>query len=175
MACADARAVALAAMPERRRKLNTVERQLERFAASRVGGWYFVNVANRIDRWLVPATNGRLSTGIGQQVLVIEVVGAKSGLKRRVPLVYVTVGADLVLVASNAGSQRHPAWYHNLRNNPHATVFAKDRSGSYRARFAEGEEYDRLWDVAADYYTGYDVYKQRAGERRIPLVVLSQD
>jgi len=161
-------------MAERRRQLNALERRLERFAASPAGGWYFVNVANKIDRRLIPATNGRLSTAFGQQALVIEVVGAKSGVKRRVPLVYVTDGDDIVLVASNAGSRKHPAWYHNLRANPEAQVFAKGRSGRYRASFPDGAEYDRLWDEAVDYYAGYDVYKQRAGERRIPLVVLTR-
>src|SRR5215213_11968296 len=102
-------------MSGRRRQLNALERRLERFAASKVGGWYFVNVANRIDRRLVPATNGGMSTAIGQQVLVIEVLGAKSGVTRRVPLVYVTDGPNIVLIASNAGSRKHPAWYHNLR------------------------------------------------------------
>jgi deazaflavin-dependent oxidoreductase (nitroreductase family) len=159
---------------ERRRRLNAFERRLEQFAASRAGGWYFVKVANKIDKRLIPATDGRLSTAVGQQALVIEVVGAKSGVKRRVPLVYVTDGEDIVLIASNAGSKRHPAWYHNLRANPEAQVFAKGRSGRYRASFPEGAEYDRLWDEAVDYYAGYDVYKQRAGERRIPLVVLKR-
>lgn len=160
-------------MAARRRRVNRFERTLERFAASRAGGWYFVNVANKIDRRLVPATNGRLSTAVGQQVLVVEVVGAKSGVKRRVPLVYAVDGDRLVLVASNAGSKRHPAWYHNLRANPDVAVFAKGRSGTYRASFPEGAEYDRLWHEAADYYRGYDVYRERAGDRRIPLVVLT--
>jgi deazaflavin-dependent oxidoreductase (nitroreductase family) len=161
-------------MAERRRKLNGFERMLERFAASPAGGWYFVNVANKIDRRLVPATNGRMSTAVGQQVLVIEVVGARTGATRRVPLVYVTDGDAIVLVASNAGSARHPAWYHNLRKTPEATVYAKGRSGRYRASFPEGAEYDRLWDEAVDYYSGYAVYKQRAGDRRIPLVLLTR-
>lgn len=160
-------------MPERRRQLKRWERPIERFAASKAGGWYFLNVANKIDKHLVPATGGRFSSAIGQQVLVIEVVGAKSGITRRVPLVYVTDGPNLVLVASNAGSARHPAWYHNLRKTPEAKVYAKGRSGRYRASFPDGAEYDRLWDEAADYYRGYEVYKRRAGERRIPLVLLS--
>ena len=161
-------------MAERRRHLKRWERLLEKVAASRAGGWYFVNVANKIDKRLVPATNGRFSTAVGQQVLVIDVVGAKSGAVRRVPLVYVTDGPDIVLVASNAGSKRHPAWYHNLRANPDVTVYAKGRSGRYRASFPAGPEYDRLWAEASDYYAGYDVYKQRAGDRKIPLVLLTR-
>jgi deazaflavin-dependent oxidoreductase (nitroreductase family) len=158
----------------RRRQLRAWERPIERFAASRAGGWYFLNVANRIDRRLVPATNGRVSSAIGQQVLVIEVIGARSGQTRRVPLVYVTDGQDIVIVASNAGSKKHPAWYHNLRKTPAATVYAKGRSGRYLASFPGGAEYDRLWSEAADYYAGYEVYRRRAGERKIPLVLLSR-
>jgi deazaflavin-dependent oxidoreductase (nitroreductase family) len=148
-------------------------RAAERIAASRLGGWWFLKVANKIDKRLLPATNGRLTTAPGRQLLVIEVVGAKSGEARRVPLQYITDGPDIVLIASKAGAAKHPAWYHNLRANPDATVWAKGRSGSYRASIVEGPDYDRLWRKAADYYSGYDVYKQRAGERRIPLVRLT--
>jgi deazaflavin-dependent oxidoreductase (nitroreductase family) len=148
---------------------------VEKIAASRAGGFWFLKVANKIDKRLVPATNGRMSTAPGKQVLVIEVVGAKSGQPHRVPLVYVTDGDDIVLIASKAGASSHPAWYHNLRANPVATVWAKGRSGRYRASVVEGPDYDRLWKKAAEYYSGYDVYKQRAGERKIPLVRLSRD
>jgi deazaflavin-dependent oxidoreductase (nitroreductase family) len=148
-------------------------RRLERVASSRAGGWYFLNVANRIDKRLLPATNGRLTSAPGRQLLVIEVIGAKSGQPRRVPLQYITDGRDIVLIASKAGASKHPAWYHNLRANPEATVWAKGRSGRYRASVVEGPDYDRLWARAVEYYSGYDVYRERAGERRIPVVRLT--
>jgi deazaflavin-dependent oxidoreductase (nitroreductase family) len=150
------------------------ERVLARFAASPAGGWYFINVANRIDKHLVPATRGRLSTAIGQQVLVVETVGAKSGQARRIPLVYVTDGDDIVLVASKGGAPRHPAWYHNLRAHPEVRVWAAGRAGRYRAREAAGAERERLWQLAVDYYPGYEAYQRRAGQRRIPVMVLSR-
>jgi deazaflavin-dependent oxidoreductase (nitroreductase family) len=149
-------------------------RWVDKIAASRAGGWWFLNVANKIDKRLLPATNGRLTTAPGRQLCVIEVVGAKSGQPRRVPLQYVTDGEDIILIASKAGAAKHPAWYHNLRANPDATVWAKGRSGRYRASDVEGPDYDRLWRKAAEYYSGYDVYKERAGERRIPLVRLTR-
>ncbi|HEX8742269.1 MAG TPA: nitroreductase/quinone reductase family protein [Thermoleophilaceae bacterium] len=88
---------------------------LMRLAASRAGSWWFLNVANPVDRWLVPATNGRLSSAPGKQVCVVETVGAKSGQRRRIPLQYAIDGDDLVLIASSGGAPKHPAWYHNLR------------------------------------------------------------
>ena len=151
-----------------------LEHALERFAASRAGGWYFINVANKVDKHLVPATRGALSTAIGQQVLVVETIGAKSGQARRIPLVYVTDGDDIVLIASKGGAPKNPAWYHNLKAHPEVQVWAKKRSGSYRAREAHGEERERLWAKAADYYPGYDTYQGRTGGRRIPVMVLER-
>jgi deazaflavin-dependent oxidoreductase (nitroreductase family) len=159
-------------MTQRRRQLNRVERVLEDFARSKVGGWYFVNVAMRVDRVLLPLTRGRVSSAPGQQVLLLETVGAKSGERRRTPLVYVTDDNHIVLIASKAGAKRHPAWFHNLRANPRVKVLAPGRSGEYNAREAEGEERERLWRDACDYYAGYDTYQDRAGDRRIPVVVL---
>jgi deazaflavin-dependent oxidoreductase (nitroreductase family) len=157
---------------ERSRQLSGWERMLERIGASKPGGWWFVNVSPHIDRRLVPATDGRFSTAIGQQVLVVETIGAKSGQPRRTPLVYVTDGDRIVVIASKAGAKKHPAWYHNLKANPEVQVWAKGRSGRYRAREAEGEERDRLWALAADYYSGFDTYQSRAGGRKIPVMVL---
>jgi deazaflavin-dependent oxidoreductase (nitroreductase family) len=151
-----------------------IERAVKRIGATKAGGWYFLNVANPIDKRLVPATNGRLSLAPGQPILVLETVGAKSGVVRRIPLLYASDGDDLVLVASKAGAPKHPAWYHNLRANPDAKLYVKARSGNYRASFPDGAEYDRLWRVVNELYPGYDKYQQRAGGRKIPLVVLSR-
>jgi deazaflavin-dependent oxidoreductase (nitroreductase family) len=161
-------------MAARRRQLNPIERRLEGFARSKAGGWWFLNVAMRIDRVLLPATGGRISSAPGQQVLLLETVGAKSGERRRTPLLYVRDGDRIVLIASKAGAARHPAWYHNLRANPRVRVLAPGRSGDYVARTAEGEERDRLWAEAVDYYAGYDTYQGRAGDRTIPVVVLER-
>jgi len=148
------------------------ELMLERWASSRAGGWYFINVANKIDKHLVPATDGRVSTAIGQQVVVVETIGAKSGQRRRIPLVYITDGNRIVLIASKGGAAKNPAWYHNLKAHPEVKVWAKGRSGRYRAREAEGEERERLWAEAVDYYAGYETYQARTGGRRIPVMVL---
>jgi deazaflavin-dependent oxidoreductase (nitroreductase family) len=159
-------------MAGRRRQLNRVERVLEDFARSKAGGWYFVNVAMRVDRVLLPLSRGRVSSAPGQRICLLETVGAKSGERRRTPLVYVTDDDHIVLIASKAGAKRHPGWFHNLRANPRVKVLAPGRTGEYNAREAEGDERERLWREAVDYYAGYDTYQDRAGSRRIPVVVL---
>ena len=150
----------------------SIRRGLEKIASTRAGGWYFLNVAMRVDRKLLPLTRGRISASPGRQVLLLDTIGAKSGEPRRTPLVYVTDGDRVVLIASKAGAKRNPAWLHNLRKNPRVHIIASRRSGDYVAREAEGEERERLWAKATDYYSGYRAYQDRAGERRIPVVVL---
>jgi deazaflavin-dependent oxidoreductase (nitroreductase family) len=158
---------------ERTRQLRLWERQLERIAATRPGGWFFVNIGNRVDPFLLRVTGGRLSTGVGQPVLLLIHRGARSGEERSTPLVFGTDGDDMVLIASKAGSTRHPAWYHNLRAHPRIQVMARGRSGEYVAREAEGAERERLWAKMCDLYAGYETYQDRAGSRRIPVMVLS--
>jgi F420H(2)-dependent quinone reductase len=148
-------------------------RAVERVAASRAGSWYFLNVAMRIDRRLLPLTNGRLSISVGQPVGLLETVGAKSGQTRQTPLLYLAHGRDVVLVASSGGATRHPAWYHNLRANPTVSFLAPRRTGRYRARVVEGEERERLWAEVNALYGGYATYQLRTAGRTIPVVVLS--
>ncbi len=134
----------------------------------------FMKLASPVDRFLIPATGGRLSTGLGMPMLVMEVVGAKSGKKRRTPLLCMREGDDLVIVASYGGNQRHPAWYYNLRANPRVRVWAKGINGWFTARQAEGEERERLWQAATEFYEGYRKYETYT-DREIQIFVLSPE
>jgi deazaflavin-dependent oxidoreductase (nitroreductase family) len=157
----------------RRRQVTALHRQAERFIASRVGAWSFVNVAMRIDRVVLPLSGGRISVALGQQVGMLETVGAKSGERRRTPLLYVRDGNHVVLIASKGGNPKHPAWYWNLKANPRVRFLGPGGlTGDYVAREAEGDERERLWAEAVDYYDGYATYQARTAGRRIPVVVL---
>ncbi|MFN2143743.1 MAG: nitroreductase family deazaflavin-dependent oxidoreductase, partial [Anaerolineales bacterium] len=94
------------------------------------------------------------------------------GLPRTTPLVALAEGEKIILIASYFGSTRHPAWYYNLRANPEVSVSHKGQTGQYRARLAVGEEREGYWEMAASLYPGYTLYKQKAGDRQIPVVVL---
>jgi F420H(2)-dependent quinone reductase len=159
----------------RRRKLNPLERRLEDFARSKAGSWYYVHVATPLDRVLLPLSGGRISASPGQQVGLLETVGARSGEPRKTPLLYLRDGDRVVLIASMGGASRHPAWLHNIRANPSVHFTGPGGlTGDYIAREAEGPERDRLWAEAVDYYAGYDTCRERAGSRVIPLVVLER-
>ena len=104
---------------------------------------------------------------------MLTATGARSGRPRTTPLLYFSDGDDVVLIASNYGGRRHPAWYRNVKANPDVTLSARGQTARYRAREAEGAERDRLWKLAQRFARTYGRYEQMAGERRIPLMVLS--
>jgi deazaflavin-dependent oxidoreductase (nitroreductase family) len=143
------------------------------FARTRLGGWLFVNVFPVIDRRLIPLTGGRLAVAVGQPMLLLHTRGARSGQPRSTPLLYTRHGRGYVVVASKAGADHHPAWYHNLRAHPDAvTIEVGGRHLPVRPREAQGAEREELWRLANDNYNGYQVYQQRAGQRIIPVVLL---
>lgn len=119
------------------------------------------------------ATGGRVGHRIPglPPMLLLDHVGAKSGTRRTTPLVYVADGEDMVLVASKGGFERNPAWYHNLRANPHTTIQLGTERRAVRAREAEPDERARLWPKAVRTWRGYRGYQDRT-QREIPLVIL---
>lgn len=151
------------------------KRALFAFALTPAGTWYSSQLGAKIDPWLLRVSRGRLDHAFGQiPIVVVTVRGAKSGIERAVPLLYFTDNGDVILIASSYGRAKYPAWYHNLKANPEVTLEARGRSGTYVAREAEGEDRDRLFELAKLVYGGYNQYEQRtAGIRRIPVMRLS--
>ena len=148
-------------------------RAVSRLVATKPGAWFFKTVAMRVDRRLMPATGGRLRMTLGMPSALLTHKGAKSGVERTTPMLYFTDGDDVVLVASNGGAPHHPAWLHNLRAHPDVSLSTDGRPVPYTAREAEGAERERLWHAAVGMYPGFAIYQERAGERRIPVVVCS--
>jgi deazaflavin-dependent oxidoreductase (nitroreductase family) len=106
-------------------------------------------------------------------MLLLDHVGAKTGVRRTSPLVYFRDGDDLVIVASKGGYPKHPAWYHNLVAHPETTVQVGREKRAVRARVATDEEHARLWPLALETYPGYADYQART-PRTIPLVILER-
>jgi deazaflavin-dependent oxidoreductase (nitroreductase family) len=104
-------------------------------------------------------------------VLLLDHVGAKSGVKRTTPLVFARDGEDTILIASKGGYPKNPAWYHNLKANPDTTIQIGSKLIPVHAREASHEEYERMWALAVKVYGGYEAYRRRT-QRKIPLMVL---
>lgn len=127
------------------------------------------------DRLLLAVSGDRtclttLCTGL--PVRLVTTTGARSGLPRAHPLTILQEGECLVLIASNFGRSRFPAWYHNLRAQPVARVRLGGRQRAFRARPASAEERARWWAMAVDLYPGYADYERRAAPRTLPVFAL---
>lgn len=119
-------------------------------------------------------TGGRLGGKYGgKPVLVLITVGRRSGQERSTPVVYMPDGDRWVVLPSNAGQDRPPAWWLNLHARPEAEVIVGGNRVPVRARVAEGEESDRLRAAAADYNPEFADYQEMTS-REIPVVVLER-
>jgi deazaflavin-dependent oxidoreductase (nitroreductase family) len=126
----------------------------------------------RLHAELNARTGGRfLPKWFGGPVMVLEVVGRKSGQVRRVPVIRVTHGDGFVVVPSNAGSDRTPAWWLNLRDAGEGWVVYRGKRRHVRARVTEGVERERLWKRFTEVYPGLDDYATYT-DREWPVVLL---
>lgn len=97
------------------------------FSATRVGTWRLTRTLPRLDRALLRLSDGdlsiaRLISALGGLVIQLTTIGAKTGKERTVPVFGLQDGDRWIVLASNWGRRRHPAWYHNLEANPEVRV-----------------------------------------------------
>jgi F420H(2)-dependent quinone reductase len=134
--------------------------------------WWFWERFTDFHTTAYKLSGGRIGgKAYGVPVVLVESVGRKSGKRRSHPLLCGEDGENLVLIASKGGTDRHPAWYHNLKANPETTAWWRGEKRHVRAREASGEERDRLWGMMAAAYPDYEGYQRRT-DREIPVIVL---
>ncbi|MFN8073187.1 MAG: nitroreductase family deazaflavin-dependent oxidoreductase [Mycobacterium sp.] len=107
--------------------------------------------------------------------LLLHTVGAKTGLPRTHSLSYARDGADYLVVASNGGDRRSPAWYHNLKAHPRVEInVGPKRFGVTASAVLPGDpDYARLWRIVnANNADRYDAYQART-TRAIPIIRLA--
>lgn len=110
----------------------------------------------------------------GSTILLLTTKGRKTGLDRTVPLIYDLDGANPVIVASKGGAPDHPGWFKNLVQTPEAEVQILESHVPVRAREAEGEEREQLWERMNRMWPHYEEYQAKT-DRRIPVVVLERE
>ena len=150
------------------------QRLVQRLAATRPASAALLHLLPTLDR-AVKALTGRTLTELlaGLPVVYLTSYGAISGKAHVCPLLGIPDGERLILIASNFGGRKHPAWYRNLRKNPESRVSFNGRTAAFRAHEAHGDERDRYWAQAVRLYPGFEAYARRANGRRIPVMVLT--
>ena len=130
-----------------------------------------------LDRRLQKATRGRLSI-LGKPTLphlILTTTGRTTGEPREALLLYAVDGDGWVLIGSNWGQERHPAWSGNLLAEPHATVTIAGVSTPVKASLATADERDRLLPALLAVWPAYEAYAARASDRELRVFRLAPD
>ena len=139
----------------------------------RTPGVYLLrHVFTPLDRMALRITGGR--RGIAPRALpemVLTTTGRKTGKRHPTPVLYLREGGRYVVVASNYGRSRHPAWSHNLMANPRATIQIGTAVEEVEARTATDEEFERFWPRLVRMWPGWKTYR-RMTERPFRMFVL---
>jgi deazaflavin-dependent oxidoreductase (nitroreductase family) len=140
---------------------------------------WFVRSAWAAHRTLLRVTGDRvgLSTptpGRRFGMLRLHTIGRRSGRRRAVVLGYIQDGDRLVTLAMNGWDRADPAWWHNLRAHPGATVDLAGRSSAVTAYRATGDERERLWTALHDYagYGDLDGFAAQRGRETAVVVMV---
>src|SRR5438132_9225440 len=88
------------------------------------------------------AIGGQMS---GLKVLLLTTTGRKTGQRRTTPLGYFKQDGNFVLIASNGGADRNPAWFYNLKSNPQVALQIGNRQMAAHAEEAGAEQRTQLW------------------------------
>jgi deazaflavin-dependent oxidoreductase (nitroreductase family) len=118
---------------------------------------------------------GTLRTQGGIPTLMLETMGARSGLPRQAALGYLGDGPGAWLViASMAGARYHPAWLHNLARDPEATIEFKDGPRiPVRAEALVSGDAEAAWARIARDAPEYVKYRSKT-DREVVVVRLRQ-
>ncbi len=117
-------------------------------------------------------TGGRIGPRlVHNDMLLLTTTGRKTGTEHTVPLLYLTDGDDLIVVASYGGRSEHPQWYLNLVATPRVSAQILDKTLMLRAVTVAPAERQVWWPRIVAAYSDYAVYQSRT-QREIPVVRL---
>ena len=129
----------------------------------------FIKPFSKLNVFVYKLTGGRLmGTFQGLPVVLIEMIGAKSGNKVTIPLMYVPHQDGVIIVGSQGGAPRSPVWVKNLQKNPQIVAQYKSERMNLVARQVSDEEKDALWPICDAAYPDFANYRART-DRNIPV------
>jgi deazaflavin-dependent oxidoreductase (nitroreductase family) len=136
-----------------------------------MGNWlWFTRAHCTIYRGTRGLVGGNL---LGIQMLILTTRGRKTGKDRSLPLAYVEHDGQLIIVASNGGSEKPPAWWLNLQSRPTAEVQVGAERFEVTWEVAPPERRMELWRRLQAAIPAYRAYRVRT-EREIPIVLLTR-
>lgn len=134
-------------------------------------------LALRLHEALYERTDGLIGHRmLGVPTLLLRTTGRRTGQTRTNALVYAQDGDRYLVVPSNGGADRPPAWLHNLRAQPQVEIQIGRRRRPARAEVIDQDapDFARVWKAVNDNNRGrYDGYQSKTS-RPIPVVALTE-
>ncbi len=126
----------------------------------------------KVHRWVYTKSGGRLGANLaGIPIVLLTTTGRKTGEARTTPLLSMRDGDTFVVVASNGGADKPPAWWLNLQAKPTAELRYGRETHRVTGAQATADESVRLWPKLDAMYPGYVAYREGT-TREIPIVLL---
>ena len=121
-------------------------------------------IVTNLDRLVHKLSGGRFVMSQGMlPTLMLTATGAKSGQPRTTPLATMPDGDSWIVIGSNFGREKHPAWTANLLARPEASVSFRGKETPVTARLVEGDERSTLWPRIVEFWPNYQKYTERSG------------
>ena len=105
----------------------------------------------------------------GAPMLLLHTTGARSGIERVNPMMYLDLEGRRYVFASKAGADTNPDWYHNLLAHPEVTVEVGPETYRATAAPVSGADRDRIYEEQGRHYPGFAEYQSKT-TRVIPVV-----
>jgi deazaflavin-dependent oxidoreductase (nitroreductase family) len=135
---------------------------------------WLLALITRFHRFVYTKTGGRLGAKLlWMQMLLLVTTGRKSGREYQTPLLCIEDAGRFIVVASNGGDPRDPAWWLNLQARPEAMIQSGRERIAVKWRKAEGSEDADLWAKLTKAYAFFPQYREKAG-REVPVVILER-
>ena len=127
---------------------------------------------SKAHRFVYHHSNGWIGGWLGQPMVLMYTIGARSGLTRMVPLQYYPAGDEGIMVlASNNGQPKAPAWYHNLKAHPDIEILVGREKRRVRAEELSATRRAEVWPAMRKQNRQIDTYAAKAG-RVLPIMLL---
>ncbi len=108
----------------------------------------------------------------GLPIVIVTMIGHKSGKVRKVPLMRVEHDGEYAIVASKGGHPEHPGWYHNLVADARVDIQDGPEPVAYEVRVVGADERAAWWARSVAAFPPYAEYQERT-DRQIPVFIAS--
>ena len=109
----------------------------------------------------------------GAPIILVHHIGAKSGVERIAPLVYLHADDRLFIFGSKGGADENPAWFHNLVANPKVTVELGTETFTVTTKVLTGAERDKYFAKQTAVAPNFAEYAEKT-TRIIPVIELTR-